>query len=126
MFGVFKSKASNPKQSLFQMSVKVRRGANADMPTSLAGAFVPVYAAAENHEDAARKGVAKLVAQGFEFLDIEGPIHQLDVTQWADYVAQAWPDFSSKLPTQAEVLSGLNGDLVFFGPFAGYEPTREG
>lgn len=62
---------------------------NADMPASLAGALVPVYAAAENHEDAARKGVAKLVSQSFEFLDIQGPIDQLDAARWSDYVSKA-------------------------------------
>ncbi|MBI2727203.1 MAG: hypothetical protein HYX42_13245 [Polaromonas sp.] len=126
MFGVFKSKASKPVQSLFRMSVKVGRGSNADMPATLAGAFVPVYAAAENHEDAARKGVSKLVSQGFEFLDFRGLNHQLDAAQWSGYVAKAWPEFASNLPNQAEVLAGLNGDLVIFGPFAGYEPSREG
>lgn len=126
MFGVFKSKASKPAQGLFRFSVKVGRGLNADMPASLAGAFVPVYAAAENHEDAARKGVAKLVSQGFEFLDIQGPIDQLDAARWTDYVAKAWPDFASNLPTQAEVAAGLTSELVFFGPFAGFEPSPEG
>lgn len=126
MFGVFKSKASKPALGLFRMTVKVGRGSNPDMPESLAGALVPVYAVAENHEDAARKGVAKLGSQGFEFLDIQGPIDQLDAARWSDYVAKAWPEFASNLPTQAEVSAALNSELVFFGPFAGFERSREG
>jgi hypothetical protein len=125
MFGVLKSKTSKPAQGLFRVSIKVGRGSNADMPASHAGAFVPVYAVAANHEDAARKGVAKLVSQGFEFLDIQGPIDQLDAARWSDRVAKAWPEFASNLPTQAEVSAGLNSELVFFGPFAGFERAQD-
>jgi hypothetical protein len=126
MFGMFKSKASKPVQGLFQITVKVGRGSNADMPSSLAGAIVPAYAVAEDWQDAAKRAVANLVSQGFEFLDIQGTIAQLDPAGWADYVAKVWPECASSLPSQAEVLAGLNGELLFFGPFVGFEPAREG
>ena len=105
---------------LFLLQVQVGRGTSTDMPAHLAGAFVPVFATAADHESAARAAVVALSRQGFVFQDIAGPIHQLDPLRWGDYVRSTWPDVAS-FPSQDEVMQMLGTESVFFGPFAGYE-----
>jgi hypothetical protein len=121
MFGLFNAKEKQSPNGLFLISVKIGRGSNVDMPPSLVGAVVPVFAAAANHELAAKAAVSKLLSQGFEFLDIQGPIKQLDPQQWSSYVRHTWPEFEVHFPEQQEVLAGVASGAVFFGPFAGYE-----
>jgi hypothetical protein len=121
MSGLFKTKEGQPENSLFLVVVKIARGANTAMPEPLVGAVVPAFSAAPNHELAAKAAVSKLLSQGFEFLDIQGPIKQLDPQQWSSYVRHTWPEFEAQFPTQQEVLSKVASAEVFFGPFAGYE-----
>lgn len=121
MFGLFKSKEPQSTNGLFLVGVKVGRGTNTEMPPPLIGAVVPVFAAAANHELAAKAAVSKLISQGFEFLDIQGPIKQLDPLQWSSYVHHTWPEFETHFPPQEEVLVGVPSGAIFFGPFAGYE-----
>ena len=127
MFGLFKSKQPTPPlRGLFLINVKVGRGSNRRMPSTLAGAYVSAYATAADQEAATRLAVAKLTAQGFEFLAIQGPITRLDPGEWSSHVAQSWPEFIDELPKQDEVAAGLEGEMVFFGPFVGYERGLEG
>ncbi|QTN21549.1 hypothetical protein HZ992_15315 [Rhizobacter sp. AJA081-3] len=91
------------------------------MPAHLAGAFVPAFATAMDHESAARAAVYALGRQGFLFQDIQGPIHQLDATRWNEYVQSTWPELAAHFPPQSEVVQMLGTESVFFGPFAGYE-----
>jgi hypothetical protein len=121
MFDLFKAKEPQSTNGLFLVGVKVARGTNAEMPSQLVGAIVPVFAAAASHKLAAKAAVSKLVSQGFEFLDIQGPIKQLDPQQWSSYVHHTWPEFEAHFPRQQEVLAGVASGAVFFGPFAGYE-----
>ena len=93
------------------------------MPPHLAGAFVPAFATAIDHESAARAAIAALRRQGFEFQDIQGPIHQLDAKRWTEYVLSSWPELASRFPSQDEVVQMLSTESVFFGPFAGYESS---
>ena len=117
MFGLFKSKQPTPGRGLYLVNVKVARGSNTRMPKALAGAYV----AANNHESATTLAVTRLTAQGYEFLDTQGPITRLDHRQWSAHVAQSWPEFIDELPKQNEIAEGLQGEMVFFGPFVGYE-----
>jgi len=121
MFNLFKRKLPQSKNGLFMMGVKVGRGTNTEMPEPLVGAVVFVFSAAPNHELAAKAAVSNLLAQGFEFLDIQGPITQIDPQQWSSYVRHTWPEFEAHFPKQQEVLSDVESGAVFFGPFAGYE-----
>ncbi len=123
MFGLFKSKAPQSDNGLFLITVKIGRGSNAQMPQNLKGAYVPAFAAAVDHEAAAKAAVAKLVAQGFEFLDIDGPIKQLDPGQWSAFVHASFPELENHFPNQQTVVAGLAEGAVFFGPFASYEQS---
>lgn len=127
MFGLFKSKQPTPPaRGLFLINVKVGRGSNGKLPSTLAGAYVSAYVTAADHEVAMRLAVAKLRSQGFEFLATQGPVTRLDPGEWTRHVAQSWPEFIDELPKQHEVAAGLEGEMVFFGPFVGYERGLEG
>src|SRR5688500_5522579 len=121
MFGLFKTKAPKQPNCLYLVLVKVGRGANNTMPSQLVGAVVPVFAPGTGHEQATRTAVSSLVAQGFEFKDIQGPISRIDPYQWDIYVRHTWPEFMSHLPDQNTVLGKLASGQTFYGPFAGYE-----
>ena len=123
MFGLFKSKQPTPGRGLYLVNVKVARGSNTRMPKALAGAYVSAYVAANNHESATTLAVTRLTAQGYEFLDTQGPITRLDHRQWSAHVAQSWPEFIDELPKQNEIAESLQSEMVFFGPFVGYERT---
>ncbi len=121
MFGLFKSKRSASGRGLYLVNVKVGRGSNGRMPKTLAGAYVSAYVTADNDASATRLAVTRLTAQGFEFLDTQGPVTRIDLRQWPAHVAQSWPEFMDQLPKQNEIAEGMQGEMVFFGPFVGYE-----
>lgn len=122
MFDIFKKTATAASNKLFRLTLKVGRGKNTDMPINLVGAFVPVFVAATDHEAAAMRAVAEIRQQGFEFLDIaDHKIDELNPDKWASFVKEAWPEFEAHFPTQQTVISQINHDFLFFGPFVGYE-----
>jgi hypothetical protein len=126
IFSLLKSKSAPSAKKLFRITVHVGRGTNTDMPPSMVGAFVPVFVGAVDHEKAAHLVVGELRSRGFEFIDIaDQKIHEMDATKWDNFVAEAWPEFSSHFPTQREVLSKLPLDLLFTGPFAGYNEQSD-
>jgi hypothetical protein len=111
---------------LFLVNVKLGRGSNGTLPSTLAGAYVSAYATAADPESAVRLAVTRLTAKGFEFLATQGPISRLDPREWSRHVAQSWPEFIDELPKQDDIEAGLEREMVFFGPFVGYERTPEG
>ncbi len=122
MFGLFKKEAPKATNRLFRLTVHIVRGSNAEMPANLIGAHVPIFVSALDHEAAAMKAVSSLTSRGFEFIDIsDRQIHELDPTKWDAFVKQAWPEFISYFPPQSKVLSDLNSEFFFTGPFASYE-----
>lgn len=126
IFSLLKSKSVPPAKKLFRITVHVGRGTNTDMPPSMVGAFVPVFVGAADPEEAAQLIVGELRSRGFEFIDIaDRKIHEMDATKWDSFVAEAWSEFSSHFPTQREVLSKLPLELLFTGPFAGYDAQSD-
>lgn len=114
--------AQSSNNQLFMINIQVGRGSNEEMPSNMAGAYVPVYVAAENSEAAAIQAVKHLSSQGYEFLDVvDKKIHQLDPAGWGEYVTTAWPDYQTQFPSQEDVIIGISFGRVFFGPFAGYD-----
>jgi hypothetical protein len=121
MFGFFKSRQAAQARALYLVNVKVGRGSNGRLPRTLAGAYVSAYVTAASHESATGLAVAKLTSQGFEFLGTQGPVSRIDLEQWSRHVTQSWPDFVDQLPKRNEIVDGLEREMVFFGPFVGYE-----
>jgi hypothetical protein len=120
MFSLFKPRVDRKKNALYVAFVKIGRGSNTEMPATFTEAFVPVFSVAENYEIALKAAVSKLRAQGYEFLDIKGPVQELDPTRWSSYVQATWPEFESVLPDQEWVLASAAKEPVFFGPFISY------
>ncbi len=107
--------------NFYQLTLHIGRGTNTEIPKELLGAYVPVFVVAKNHELAAQKAVSSLVQQGYEFIDIEGKIVQLDPLKWDSYVSEGWPEFKGHFPVKSEVIAGLKTEKIFYGPFAGYD-----
>lgn len=125
MFGLFKKEAPKATSRLFRLTVHIGRGSNTEMPANLIGAHVPIFVGALDHEAAAMKAVSSLTSRGFEFIDIsDRQIHEIDPTKWDAFVKEAWPEFISYFPPQSKVLSDLNSEFLFTGPFASYESAN--
>jgi hypothetical protein len=125
MFSRFKKASPPAPTNLFLLNLHIGRGTNSEMPSNFFGAYVPVFVSASDHESAAHKAVSYLVGRGYEFIDIaDQNIHQLDPLSWDAYVKQAWPEFVDHFPPQIEVISRLSSEMVFCGPFAGYDTPR--
>ena len=124
-FRLFKSKQTSGGAKLLRLTLHVLRGSNSEMPANLAGAHVPVFVSAANHEAAALKAVSSLTTQGFEFVDIsDGKIHELDPNKWEAFIGEAWRDFATHFPKQAVVINQLDSGFLFIGPFASYESNK--
>jgi hypothetical protein len=124
MISLFKQKDSRPASNrLFRLTIHVKRGSYAEMPSNLAGAYVPVFVGGSDHESAAKVAVANLVKRGLEFVDIaENQIHEIDPHKWDQFVREAWPEFAEYFPAQRRVLEDLEKGFLHVGPFASYEP----
>jgi hypothetical protein len=121
MFGLSK-KPQAPEQNFWMLKMHIGRGSNTEMPAELAGAFVPVFVSAQDHEAAARAAVGEIRRRGYEFIDIQDQkIHQLEPRKWTSFVEKSWPEFAPHFPNQDQVIAGLSTGKIFFGPFAGYE-----
>lgn len=108
------------QRGLFLVNLKLGRGSNLLMSSTLAGAYVSAYVAADDHDSATRLAIARLTAKGFEFQSTQGPVTRIDPDDWSRHVTQSWPEFIDELPKQEELAAGLDRELVFFGPFVGY------
>jgi hypothetical protein len=108
-------------RGLFLVNVKVGRGSSNKLSSGLAGAYVSAYVTAANPDAAARLAITKLTAKGFEFLATQGPVSRIELAEWPLHVAQSWPEFIDELPQQDELAAAISKDMVFFGPFVGYE-----
>jgi len=108
---------------LFEFTVKVRRVDGCDLPDPMVGAYVNCYVAATEFQDAVRKGVAALTNRHYVFEDIRGDVREIPIESWSKYIAKAWPEFVEHFPLQEEIASLVEGSVVFFGPFCGFEDT---
>jgi hypothetical protein len=121
LFSKFGSR-SVPKNQLFEIPVKVARGSNRAMPEHLKGAVVCCYAASTDHETALIRTVTKLKEEGFVFEDVVGgKISQLDPRKWSQHVEAKWKEWAHYMPSEKEVLAGVNAGRIFYGPFLSYE-----
>lgn len=109
------------KNQLFFLRIKVGRGLNQEMPPPLIGAIVPAYAVAIDHQNAAKLVTANLLSQGYELVEFEGNIVQLDPALWAEYVSHTWPEFTTHFPDKLGLGSLMERGGYFYGPFAGFE-----
>lgn len=106
--------------ALYEFTLKVSRGSGCDLADGLAGALVPSYVGAPDHETAMRAAVATITALHYTFEDIEGVAREIPIDAWDRYVAAVWPDFAGQLPSGEELPALVEAGAVFFGPFAGF------
>lgn len=111
------------KNQLFFLRVKIGRGTNREMPHPLIGAVVPAYAAAPDHQSAAKLVATNLLSQGYELVAFEGNVIQLDPARWGEYVRHTWSEFTAHFPENSELGRLMERGGHFYGPFAGFERT---
>jgi hypothetical protein len=124
LLGIFRARRQAravPARGLFLVNVKVGRGCSTKLSSGLAGAYVSAYVTAADPDAATRLAITKLTAKGFEFQATQGPVSRIELDDWAQHIAQSWPEFIDELPKRDELAAAISKDTVFFGPFVGYE-----
>lgn len=110
------------KNYLYEIPISVKRGQSCPMPSNLVGAYVCCYVGAQDHFDATRKAVLKLVGEGYIFKDIVNrKVNEIDPSKWEEYIDNTWSEFKDHFPTQDEIASKVEEGEIFYGPFIGYE-----
>ena len=73
----------NPVNGLFLCTLKVRPGAECEMPPNLRGAYVDCFVASPEHFAALRLAIETLRGQGYECEGLhDDKIHELDPQGW--------------------------------------------
>lgn len=106
--------------NLYEFTIKVLRGENAEMPDGVKGAYVVCCAAASDYQAALKKGVLAVTQMGYKFDDIKNGVRDVPLGAWGDYLAKVWPEYADQLPSVSQLPELVKGGQVFFGPFAGF------
>jgi hypothetical protein len=100
--------------------LKVRAGTES-LPAPLIGAHVIAFSIAADPREALVNGVRALQAMGYDFEDVLPKGLSMPLSGWEGYIAQAWPEFRDKFPSQSEIATRLANGGVIFSPFAGFD-----
>ena len=91
------------------------------MPDDMKGAYVNCYVAAPDPESAMRKGVMAITQDNYIFEDIVNGVREIPIENWNEYIGKTWPEFVNHLPSLEQVRKCVEDEMVFFGPFMGFE-----
>ena len=75
---------------------------NSIMPPDAGGAYVSCYSQGTTYIEATEKALKKLAADGLHPEEVLQPIHEMESTDWAEHIKEAWGDYVDNLPTQSE------------------------
>jgi len=93
---------------------------NSIMPANLEAAYVSCYAKGETYVEATQNSLAKLSVDGLYPEEILQPIHEMQVSEWANHINEQWRDQIANLPSQKEFENSILSGNVVYGPFGSY------
>ena len=107
--------------SLFRCPVKARPTSAADFPPHLRCALVDCFVLAPDPIAALRVAIDDISARHFVFEKVvDIGVHQIDASEWDEYVSLNRSAFKPFLPTQDEVVRFVEQESgIFYGPFCG-------
>jgi hypothetical protein len=114
------------RNALYYCRVKVSRTPGSGIPEEYAGAYVPAFAAAEDHQKALGLIIPALIAMGWTFEELENHrVDEMDAELWDDFVDATWPEHKNQLPDKEDVEALLGTGGSFHGPFSVWASTNE-
>lgn len=105
--------------NLYYCRIKVSRDPESSIPAQYAGAYVPAFAAAEDHQRALGMIIPGLQQLGWIFEDLENHrVDEMEVEHWDAFVEATWPELKADLPDRAGIDALIGTGGAFYGPFA--------
>ena len=105
--------------NLYYCRIKVSRDPKSDIPDTYAGAYVPAFAAAEDHQRALGLIIPDLAATGWIFEELENHrVDELYAEHWEAFLDATWPDLKANLPDREAIDRLLEEGGSFYGPFS--------
>jgi len=114
--------------NLYYCRIKVSRGADSDLPEGVEGAYVPSFAAAEDHQKALGMVIPGLLRLGWVFEDlVDHRVDEMAPEHWDAFIEATWPGLKDDLPDQDAINELLVSGGSFYGPFSvwgGAQPEK--
>jgi hypothetical protein len=106
--------------NLYYCRIKVTRAPDSDIPAQYAGAYIPAFAVAEDHQHALGIIIPALTEMGWVFEDLENHrVDEMEVEHWEAFIDATWPELKQDLPDRAAIDELLvTGGPAFYGPFS--------
>ena len=74
------------------------------IPAQYRGAYVPAFAAAEDHQKALGLIIPGLAEQGWVFEELENHrVDEMEAEHWDDFLEATWPDLKRDFPDKAAI-----------------------
>ena len=113
------SHAPPPSNNLYYCRIKVSRRPDSEIPEAYAGAYVPAFATAPDHQRALGLIIPGLLAMGWQFEELmQNRIDEMEPEHWEGFIEATWPELKAQLPDQAAIVELLANGGVFYGPFS--------
>ena len=112
---------NDSKNALFRVNFHIGRGKNTKMPETWLGAYVSGFCTAVDPQLALKIVGEDLISKGYEIIDAEGKIDQMDPHKWDIFIEESWPDYSDHFPKQSDVVASMSSGTLFYSPYAGYD-----
>lgn len=106
-------------EQVFVTPFRVSPKESSILPAGTTFAFLRCYTYAADYEEAVRKCLSALASDGMHVEEILQPIQSMRSSDWAQHIAEQWPDHASMLPDQKAFESSLLRGGVVYGPIAG-------
>jgi hypothetical protein len=105
--------------NLYYCRVKVTRRPDSDIPAAYAGAYVPAFAAAADHQKALGLIIPTLQRAGWHFEEVEqNRVDEMEPEHWEAFLEATWPELKGELPDMAAIEALLRDGGCFYGPFS--------
>ena len=108
-----------PPNNLYYCRIKVTRIPGSDIPETYAGAYVPSFATAPDHQRALGIIIPGLLEMGWQFEElVQNRVDEMEAEHWDGFVEATWPDLRADLPDRTAIDELLRTGGCFYGPFA--------
>ena len=109
-------------KKVFIIRFHVKALENSIMPSTVGGAYVSCFAKGVSYAEAMDVAIKKLTEDGLYPEEVLEPVHEMDLSSWAIYIEDEWPEYVNNLPSQLDFEKAIKLGEAVYGPFASYAP----
>ena len=116
-----------PTNNLYYCRIKVSRRPDSEIPETYAGAYVPAFATAPDHQRALGLIIPGLLGMGWQFEElVQNRVDEMEPAHWDAFIEETWPELSGQLPDSAAITQMLETGGCFYGPFSVWSDSAPG